>query len=72
MRIDVLDPRTQQRVFTCAGPTTTGSCPRVEPQEQPPCSGMVLQPVPPRGSWKTLRFKVVGETPACPLRCLAG
>jgi len=70
MRIDVLDPQTSERVFSCEGPTMSGGCPRAGADDTLPCMGLLLQPLVERGSLGTFRFHVSGRSPACPLRCL--
>ena len=70
MRIDVLDPQTTERVFSCNGATMTGACPRAGEEGRLPCTGMLLQPQPESGWLGTFRFHVTGQSPACPLRFL--
>jgi hypothetical protein len=70
MRIDVLDPTTSERVFSCNGATLTGACPRAGDGDALPCAGMLLQPEPQIGWLGAFRFEVTGESPACPLRFL--
>jgi hypothetical protein len=71
MRIDVLDPRTSERVFTCDGPDPYGGCRRAGDDGDLPCAGLALQPVTAAGRLGTFRFTVSGHGPSCPLRCLS-
>lgn len=71
MRIDVLDPQTSERVFSCNGATLSGACPRATESGELPCAGMLLEPEPQIGWLGTFRFEVTGSSPACPLRFLS-
>lgn len=68
MKVDVRDPVTDERLFSCVGPDAFGACPRAS-ADGLPCTGRRLEVAEP-ARLHGLRLAVTGHGPACPLRAL--